>query len=306
MDDFFLRSGPPAVASEIGRLYDRFRADLRLAGFSEPGERALVAEALTANDRFIGIVAVPHERASVEGFRRIDRLLGATEDEVLALLHRLRALNAAQQVDVQRDASAASRRALISAIVAGALAIAGGLGFAVYAFRLVRDIGERNRRLHALDSMKDDFVASVSHELRTPLTSIRGYLDLVLDGEAGDLTDEQEHFLRVVERNADRLLRVVGDLLFVAQADAGKITLEMEPTDIGQLAREAVEALRPVAADKEIDLTLELGELGELDTDRARLAQVLDNLVSNAVKFTPERGHVTVRTVRHGDSVTSR
>jgi signal transduction histidine kinase len=297
MDDFFLRSGPPAVASEIGRLYDRFRADLRLAGFSEPGERALVAEALTANDRFIGIVAVPHERASVEGFRRIDRL---------ALLHRLRALNAAQQVDVQRDASAASRRALISAIVAGALAIAGGLGFAVYAFRLVRDIGERNRRLHALDSMKDDFVASVSHELRTPLTSIRGYLDLVLDGEAGDLTDEQEHFLRVVERNADRLLRVVGDLLFVAQADAGKITLEMEPTDIGQLAREAVEALRPVAADKEIDLTLELGELGELDTDRARLAQVLDNLVSNAVKFTPERGHVTVRTVRHGDSVTSR
>lgn len=74
----------------------------------------------------------------------------------------------------------------------------------------------QNKELVELDALKDDFIASVSHELRTPLTSIRGYLDLVREGEAGELTDDQERFLGIVDRNADRLLRVVGDLLFVA------------------------------------------------------------------------------------------
>ena len=259
--------------------------------------------ALAANERLLRLAFATKASVSVETFRQADELLDAADKRAFSPLRRLRTLNIVEQGRVQRDAISASRRALISAIVAGALAILGGLGFAAYAIRLVRDIGTRNRQLRELDRMKDDFVASVSHELRTPLTSIRGYLDLVLDGETGELTDEQGRFLRIVERNADRLLRVVGDLLFVAQADAGKIALETEQIDIGEVAREAVEALRPVAADKHIELTLELGDLGELEADPARLAQVLDNLVSNAVKFTPEGGHVAVRTVRHGDSV---
>ena len=153
----------------------------------------------------------------------------------------------------------------------------------------------QNERLRELDRMKDDFVASVSHELRTPLTSIRGYLDLVREGEAGELTGEAQHFLSVVDRNADRLLRLVGDLLFVAQVDAGKISLEHGTVDLIDLAREAIDAAGPAAAHKNIELTLETAVLPKLEADRARLSQVLDNLVSNAVKFTPEGGHVEVR-----------
>jgi signal transduction histidine kinase len=291
------------AAAAVNRFAHQFGAALHARGFEEPREHALVQQALVANLRLLRIAFTSKQSTSVASFRRTDRRIDAAEEAAFAPLQRLRTLNVIEQRDVEKDARSASKRALVSAIAAGVIAVLGGLAFALYATVLVRDIGTRNRRLRRLDRMKDDFVASVSHELRTPLTSIRGYLDLVLDGEAGELNEEQERFLRVVERNADRILRVVGDLLFVAQADAGKISLDTEPVDIGEVAAEAAEALGPAAADKEIELAVELDDVGELDADRARLAQVLDNLVSNAVKFTPAGGRVAVRTVRHGDSV---
>jgi signal transduction histidine kinase len=204
-----------------------------------------------------------------------------------------------------RSSDRSSHRAFLFAIFAGALAVAGGLAFALYAVRLVRNIGSRNDRLHDLDRMKDDFVASVSHELRTPLTSIRGYLELLREGEAGDLTDGQLEFVSIVERNADRLLRLVGDLLFVAQVEAGKISLDPGPTDVEELVRQAVDAARPAATNKGIELDLDLGVngLSELHADRARLGQVLDNLISNALKFTSAGGHVAVRTSHYADAV---
>ena len=158
-----------------------------------------------------------------------------------------------------------------------------------------RELEVRNERLLELDRLKDEFVALVSHELRTPLTSIRGYLELVLDGEAGEVTDEQRQFLGVVERNANRLLELVGDLLFLAQIEAGKLSLEVGAVDLAAVAAESVETARPLAEDKEITLTLATSPLQLLAGDRARLAQLLDNLVSNAIKFTPEGGRVDVR-----------
>jgi PAS domain S-box-containing protein len=154
---------------------------------------------------------------------------------------------------------------------------------------------EQNERLLELDKLKDEFVALVSHELRTPLTSIRGYLELVLDGEAGDLTDEQRQFLGVVERNADRLLALVGDLLFLAQVEAGKLTLEVGAVDVAAVAAQSVEAAQPLAEDKNIALTLAAGPVPLLAGDNARISQLLDNLISNALKFTPEKGRVDVR-----------
>jgi PAS domain S-box-containing protein len=158
-----------------------------------------------------------------------------------------------------------------------------------------RELEVRNERLLELDRLKDEFVALVSHELRTPLTSIRGYLELVLDGEAGEVTDEQRQFLGVVERNANRLLDLVGDLLFLAQIEAGKLSLEVGAVDLGALAADSVETARPLAEDKEITLTLATSPVPLLAGDGARLAQLLDNLVANAVKFTPEGGRVDVR-----------
>jgi PAS domain S-box-containing protein len=158
-----------------------------------------------------------------------------------------------------------------------------------------RELEVRNERLLELDRLKDEFVALVSHELRTPLTSIRGYLELVIDGEAGEVTEEQREFLGIVQRNANRLLALVGDLLFLAQIEAGKLSLEMGAVDLAAIAAESVETARPLADDKDITLTLATGRLQPLAGDRARLAQLLDNLISNAIKFTPESGRVDVR-----------
>jgi PAS domain S-box-containing protein len=158
-----------------------------------------------------------------------------------------------------------------------------------------RDLAAQNERLRELDRLKDEFIALVSHELRTPLTSIRGYTELLLDGEAGELTEEQRRFLGVVERNSHRLLHLVGDLLFLAQVEAGKLVLEVGELDLGAVASESVETARPQAEAKGVTLTLATGPVPVMAGDRARIAQLLDNLISNAVKFTPERGRVDVR-----------
>jgi signal transduction histidine kinase len=166
-----------------------------------------------------------------------------------------------------------------------------------------RAMAEQNKRLRELDRLKDEFLSLVSHELRTPLTSIRGYLDLVLDEEAGELNTEQRRFLEAVERNSGRLLRLVGDLLFVAQADAGRLSLEPTKVDLAELAADCVEGAAPAAAAKSIDLVLAAQAVPAFVGDRVRLAQVLDNLVSNALKFTPEGGRVEVSTKVNGDLV---
>ena len=156
------------------------------------------------------------------------------------------------------------------------------------------ELERQNLQLRELDRMKDEFVALVSHELRTPLTSIRGYLELI--GEDANLTEEQTGFLETIDRNAQRLQRVVGDLLFVAQVEAGKLSLEDGDVDLNTVVDEAVQAAQPSADAKSIVLLIELDELPEVRGDRARLAQVLDNFVSNAIKFTPPGGRVTVAT----------
>jgi signal transduction histidine kinase len=158
---------------------------------------------------------------------------------------------------------------------------------------LVAEVLERRRAEADAERLKDEFFALVSHELRTPLTSIIGYLELVLEGEAGEISDDQRRFLGVIERNARRLLRLVGDLLFAAQVEAGTLSLAHEPVDLEAVVCEAVEAGRPRAEQANVSLTADT-EPVPLQGDPERLGQVLDNLISNALKFTPSGGSVTV------------
>jgi signal transduction histidine kinase len=293
------------VRAEILADQAGFQSNISKVGIGQTQESALVQRAIVANAEFISVFA-RNPDASVgrpEAFRRLDAELDTSQKRVFDPLSSLRALDASEGQELEASSVDSRREAFLFAIFAGVLAIAGGLGFTLYSMRLVRDIGSRNERLSELDRIKDDFVASVSHELRTPLTSIRGYLELMREGQAGQLTEEQQHFVSIVERNADRLLRLVGDLLFVAQLKAGEITLEPGPTDVEELVAQAVEAARPAAAEKGIELDVALDGLSELHADRARLAQVLDNLISNALKFTSPGGHVTVRACRHAEVV---
>ena len=163
-------------------------------------------------------------------------------------------------------------------------------------------LAAQNEQLLELDRLKDEFVALVSHELRSPLTSIRGYVELLLEGHAGELSDEQREFLGVVERGADRLLHLVSDLLFVAQVQAGALALDLDDVDLTRVARQAVEAARPLASEKGVTLELEVEELPALLGDGGRISQLMDNLLSNALKFTPEGGTVTVVVGANGDA----
>jgi signal transduction histidine kinase len=150
----------------------------------------------------------------------------------------------------------------------------------------------QNKQLLELDHVKDEFVSSVSHELRTPLTSISGYVELLIENETDD---EKRQHLAIVERNADRLLGLVSDLLFTARLQDGRLELEHEPVDMSELVRDAVASARPRAEAASVDLHAEIGEVSPVAGEAVRLAQLLDNLVSNAIKFTPGGGDVTVR-----------
>ena len=171
------------------------------------------------------------------------------------------------------------------------------------ALQLQKDeLARQNDRLRELDRLKDEFVSLVSHEFRTPLTSIRGYLDLLLD-DAGEFTAKQREYFDVLDRNTRRLLRLVGDLLFVAQFDAGKVDLVRTPLDLVELAAESIQAVKPLAEEKRIDVRLVEAADASLVGDRARLAQLLDNLLTNAVKFTPRGGDVEVAITRRDGCV---
>jgi PAS domain S-box-containing protein len=150
------------------------------------------------------------------------------------------------------------------------------------------------------ERLKDQFVSLISHELRTPLTSILGYLELVLDDEDEPLTESQASHLRTVDRNAHRLLGLVGDLLFTAQVDAGRFTLDPQDVDLAAVARAAEETARVTASAAGVEVRLDVPDDGlVVPGDAMRLGQACDNLVSNAVKFTPRGGRVTV-SVRAG------
>jgi signal transduction histidine kinase len=144
-----------------------------------------------------------------------------------------------------------------------------------------------------LDRMRDAFVATVSHELRTPLTSISGFLEMMEDEEHA-LGESGRQYLDVIRRATERLHSLVEDLLLVAQIEANRIELELAPVDLRELAARAAESARPAAREKQIDVDVQVDSPPSVLGDAKRLSQVLDNLVSNAVKFTPEGGSVTI------------
>jgi signal transduction histidine kinase len=150
------------------------------------------------------------------------------------------------------------------------------------------------------DRLADEFMTLISHELRTPLTSIIGYLELTLDD--GNLTDEQRGYLDVVDHNADRLLRLVDDLLLVAQLEAGQLVVRRVELDLAAVARQALAEAQPSAAAKNITLTVDADVAVPLQADKGRVFRTLQNLLSNAIKFTPAGGDVQL-SVSHADGV---
>jgi len=163
-----------------------------------------------------------------------------------------------------------------------------------------RRLAEQNQRLRKLDEARNQFLAIVSHELRTPLTSIVSFSELI-KGEADGLTPEGVKFLDIIERNADRLHRLVGDLLMLDRLEAGALPLDLAPVSVADLAAEAVRSAAPAAAKQGIAIEVSTGEGPIVAADHRRLMQVLDNLIANAVKFSHRNQRVLVTAGYAGD-----
>jgi signal transduction histidine kinase len=155
----------------------------------------------------------------------------------------------------------------------------------------------QNERLVEADRLKDEFVALISHDLRTPLTSIMGYVELSLDEP---LADDTRSYLEVVARSSQRLLRLVDDLLFVARLQSGRLDIMPSRLDLNEVARQAAQEARGRADAKDLDLVVDSNGAVPVDADRGRIFQLLDNLISNAIKFTPDGGRVEIKVSADG------
>jgi signal transduction histidine kinase len=159
-------------------------------------------------------------------------------------------------------------------------------------------------RLVEADRVKDEFVALISHDLRTPLTSVMGYIELALDEDfEPPLDPERRSYLEVVSRSSQRLLRLVDDLLFVARLQAGRLDLTPTVLDLRELAEQASFEAQRRAEAKGVELVFVADGPVQISADKGRMFQLLDNLVSNAIKFTPQGGRVEVAVSANGDAV---
>jgi signal transduction histidine kinase len=159
-----------------------------------------------------------------------------------------------------------------------------------------------NQQLEELDRLKSAFVSIVSHELRTPMTSIKGYVENMLDGLTGTLTDKQAYYLGRVKYNAERLTRMTNELLDLSRIEAGRMDLHLSSVSVPELVSDVVESLQPVAREKGITIRQQQEtSLPFLQGDWDKLHQVLTNLLHNAIKFTPPNGQVLVALENRND-----
>ncbi|MFA5873726.1 MAG: ATP-binding protein [Anaerolineales bacterium] len=167
--------------------------------------------------------------------------------------------------------------------------------------RLVTAFNDTLGRLEQLFTSQQRFLADVSHELRTPLTVIKGNVDLMRRMKVGDLLQVDEESLDNIEDEADRLTRLVGDLLLEAQAESGKLPLHFAPVELDTLLLEVFKEMRILARER---VQLKLPEIDQIviNGDRDRLKQVLINLIANAIKYTPQGGEVVLSLGKVGDN----
>lgn len=163
-------------------------------------------------------------------------------------------------------------------------------GKVIGASTIARDITERKQ----LEQMKDDFVGTVSHELRTPLTAIKGFIELVADGDAGPLSDAQREFLQIASRNTDRLGNLINDLLDVNRIESHHLEIRREPTDVVTVLEDVAATFGSLAVAKGLGFRAQIDRIPPIMGDSPRLVQVFSNLVSNAIKYTPT-GEVGIR-----------
>jgi PAS domain S-box-containing protein len=164
------------------------------------------------------------------------------------------------------------------------------------------ELVQQYRRVQEVNRLKSEFLANMSHELRTPLNAIIGFTEMIYDGFVGQTSDAQHEYLGDVLSSSRHLLQLISDVLDLAKIEAGKMTFLPEPVDLDELVGEVCNILRPLTAGKRLHMEVEIDSWpGVVTVDPAKLKQVLYNYLSNAIKFTPEEGQITIRMQAEGE-----
>lgn len=196
----------------------------------------------------------------------------------------------------------------------GALVVACKGGFAKAEIKFIQRLASRaatsiaNNRLYQAveqaNQAKSQFLAMVTHELRIPLTSIKGYTDLILKGSAGaEVTDLQEQFLGVIRKNVNRMADLISDLADISRIERGILKLNIEEVSLRTCLQDTLDSLRHKIEERDQSLLVKKSDIPTIETDPKRVMQILTNLISNAWKYTPEGGMITVSMIDMEDSV---
>ena len=162
--------------------------------------------------------------------------------------------------------------------------------------RLFREIADKNRQLEIASQHKSEFLANMSHELRTPLNAVIGFSEVLLDRMFGEVNDKQDEYLRDIRESGSHLLSLINDILDLSKVEAGRLELELTEFDLPEAIEQALMLVRERAARRGITIDQAIDErLGDIRADERKVKQVLLNLFSNAIKFTPDGGRIEVR-----------
>ncbi len=160
----------------------------------------------------------------------------------------------------------------------------------------LEDLQKANMELKELDKLKSNFLSTATHELRTPMVTIKGYIDYMLRGSMGELNEKQKRALRVMYRSGERLIRLINDMLDLAKITTGRMQMDFKPIQLNDVAELSILTLYNLAEEKQIHIESQLDKLPLIKADADKLEQVFINIISNAIKFTPEGGEILIIT----------
>jgi len=280
----------------------------------------VVARAESAVERDIAVPPVRPDRRLVEWLRQAD---GALVKEELKLNPRIASYFDAAENELEEINAALVVPLKIEGALTGILLLGEKLSGEVFDeqelellsllgnqaaialanAQLYAELHASNVRLREASRLKSQFLASMSHELRTPLNSIIGFSKVLLNRTAGELNERQEAYVRSVHNSSTHLLELINDILDISRIEAGKLEMSPEEVDLAELVAECVEATIPLVRGKVLKVETEVpSDLPRVHADRTKLKQVVLNMLSNAVKFTPA-GRVVLRVAVEGDTV---
>ena len=187
-------------------------------------------------------------------------------------------------------------------------------------YGIIRDVTEKNRLeqklagyheqieqsyedLKEAHRAKTEFISNITHELLTPLTSIRGYTELINDKMIGDINNDQKEKLQIILRNTDRLIGLIRNLLTVTELENNRLELQIKSVSINGTIKKILQDIQPQFEEKKISVVQDIQTLAEIYGDEERLGRAITNLIINAIKFTPEKGKITITAVEEGDNI---